>query len=236
MLDTICPDTESDNEEKMCQSSDPNTKEYLENFKELITDRTCDDYDVVLHDLPTKTNCKTTDPLTCPGQKFTKKDQTYTFCWPKDWLANDCKNIRIIGINYDTSLSMWAPLCPCENVKPNLEQRSRELSEKLILAGVGQRPIVWVTHSMGGLIVKNMLCDGNSILYKCFIYDYLLFTAFESDDPTKQDLCRNTKGIIFYSTPHVGSRIANFSQATALLLWPSVEVQELRESTTLYFI
>lgn len=42
-------------------------------------------------------------------------------------------------------------------------------------------------------------------------------------------MCLNTKGVIFYSTPHMGSRIANISQAVALVLWPSVEVQELRE-------
>lgn len=45
-----------------------------------------------------------------------------------------------------------------------------------------------------------------------------------------KNICFNTKGIIFYSTPHLGSRFANLSQTTALLLWPSVEVQELRES------
>lgn len=43
----------------------------------------------------------------------------------------------------------------------------------------------------------------------------------------------NTKSIVFYSTPHKGSRLANLSQATALLLWPSVEVQELREGKQL---
>lgn len=42
-------------------------------------------------------------------------------------------------------------------------------------------------------------------------------------------MCLNTRGIIFYSTPHLGSRIANINHAIALVLWPSVEVQELRE-------
>ncbi|XP_018579066.1 protein SERAC1-like [Anoplophora glabripennis] len=57
------------------------------------------------------------------------------------------------------------------------------------------------------------------------------FSAFQNEDPNVKNVCLNTKGIVFYSTPHFGSRIANLSQATALLLWPSVEVQELRQNS-----
>jgi len=40
-----------------------------------------------------------------------------TWCWPKDWLPIDIPFLRIIGINYDTSLSMWTPFCPIESMK-----------------------------------------------------------------------------------------------------------------------
>jgi hypothetical protein len=33
--------------------------------------------------------------------------------------------------------------------------------KKLIQAGLGSRPIVWVTHSMGGLLIKSVLNKGN---------------------------------------------------------------------------
>lgn len=105
----------------------------------------------------------------------TKDSASYTQCWPKDWLPEDCKYLRVIGINYDTSLSMWAPMCRAEQTKTTLEERSDEFLEKLLKAGVGQRPIIWVTHSMGGLLVKNILCKGrpnNScfLLYKLYLY------------------------------------------------------------------
>lgn len=61
------------------------------------------------------------------------------------------------------------------------------------------------------------------------------FIAFKNPNPCKKNICMNTKGIVFYSTPHRGSRLANLNQATALLLWPSVEVQELRESKNCFF-
>lgn len=40
-----------------------------------------------------------------------------TFCWPKDWLPVDIPSLRIIGVNYGTSLSMWTPFCPIESMK-----------------------------------------------------------------------------------------------------------------------
>lgn len=55
---------------------------------------------------------------------------------------------------------MWAPICPLEHVKKTIEERSRDLTGQLVESGLGRRPIVWVTHSMGGLIVKKMLTEG----------------------------------------------------------------------------
>nr|XP_023020637.1 protein SERAC1 isoform X1 [Leptinotarsa decemlineata] len=191
---------------------------FFRNMKENPeSEELCKDYEIVWDDIPINTNFGAEGPYTCPGFTYeTKQDKTgcYTYCWPKDWLPEDCRNIRVIGINYETSLSMWASICPTEKVKFTLEERSDDLLKKLLDAGLGQRPIVWVTHSMGGLIVKNILSK-----------------AFDCDNLAVKNVCLNTRGIVFYSTPHNGSRLANLSQATALLLWPSVEVRELRENS-----
>ncbi|KAG5866335.1 hypothetical protein JTB14_010133 [Gonioctena quinquepunctata] len=55
--------------------------------------------------------------------------------------------------------------------------------------------------------------------------------AYNCENSKVKNVCLNTKGLVFYSTPHNGSRLANLSQATAILLWPSVEVCELRENS-----
>lgn len=50
-------------------------------------------------------------------QQSQKDRRLQTHCWPKDWLPDDVPNLRIIGINYSSNLSMWTPLCPIEGVR-----------------------------------------------------------------------------------------------------------------------
>ncbi|XP_032663066.1 protein SERAC1 isoform X2 [Odontomachus brunneus] len=174
------------------------------------------DFEVILEDCPQNTNShpyepyfyRGDDPCMRNGPELASKTQ----CWPKDWLPMDIPSLRIMGINYDTSLSMWTPFCPIESMKSTIKERSEEYITKLIMANVGQRPLVWVSHSMGGLLVKKMLVE-----------------EWKTGD--KNDICKNTRAIVFYSTPHRGSHVAALKQTTQMLVWPTVEVQELREES-----
>ncbi|XP_054474327.1 protein SERAC1 [Anoplopoma fimbria] len=148
------------------------------------------------------------DPNISDEEKEAESREDYTECWPKSWLAADCPNLRVLSVEYDSHLSDWVAKCPAENQRKSLAYRSRELLKKLKLAGVGERPVVWVAHSMGGLLVKKMLLDA-------------------SEDPDMQGLLKNTKGIMFYSVPHHGTFMAEYSVNVRYLLFPSVEVREL---------
>lgn len=101
------------------------------------------------------------DPSTVEEEKEAESKDDYTECWPKSWLAADCPNLRVLSVEYDSHLSDWMDHCPAENRRKSLAYRSRELLKKLKLAGVGERPVVWVAHSMGGLLVKKMLLDAS---------------------------------------------------------------------------
>ncbi|PIK48333.1 hypothetical protein BSL78_14782 [Apostichopus japonicus] len=140
----------------------------------------------------------------------------FTDCWPKSWLAKDCPNIRILTITYDTQLTEWVSKCPFESEKRSISQRSGEIIHKLREAGLGQRPIIWVTHSMGGLLVKQMILDSENLA---------------SDETTSgkssTSIAGQTRAVIFYSTPHHGTSLAAYSQQAKYLLLPSVEVKEL---------
>lgn len=134
-----------------------------------------------------------------------------------DWLPHDYPNIRVIGLNYETSISEWSVSrhtnCPCEKIG-TLHNRSEELLKNLTASGVGRdRPVIWVGHSMGGLMTKSIIVQ-----------------AMESDDPNERMLAENTRAILFLGTPHKGSAIAKMKQHIHLILSPTIEVKELQEN------
>ncbi|XP_011922189.1 PREDICTED: protein SERAC1 isoform X1 [Cercocebus atys] len=143
-------------------------------------------------------------------EKPMEEEDRYTTCWPKTWLAKDCPALRIISVEYDTTLSDWRARCPME--RKSIAFRSNELLRKLRAAGVGDRPVVWISHSMGGLLVKKMLLEA-------------------SKKPEMSAVINNTRGIIFYSVPHHGSHLAEYSVNIRYLLFPSLEVKELSKDS-----
>jgi len=135
----------------------------------------------------------------------------FSFCWPRDWLLEDVQSrdhVRLIGCDFDSYLSQWGDDCPIQNFNRNLDERSEDMLTSLMMAGVGSRPVIFVGHSMGGLIIKKMLLLAQS-------------------NERFQSVAANTKGVVFYSTPHAGSEIARMNPVLKYIVFPSIEVQEL---------
>jgi len=131
-------------------------------------------------------------------------------CWPKDWLQDDSDHLRVLACDFDSYISQWGLNCPTQNFKRSLDERSEDLLHQLLEAGVGRRPVIFVGHSMGGLIIKKMLT-----------------AASESDSQVLKMFAQKTKGVVFYSTPHFGSHIAKMNSVFKYFFFPSIEVQEL---------
>lgn len=134
-----------------------------------------------------------------------------------DWLPQEYPNIRVIGLNYETSISEWSlnVMCPCEKNKSSLQERSSELLNALSASNVGQnRPIVWVGHSMGGLVAKSILVQ-----------------SLSSAEKSKRAIAENTRAILFLGTPHKGSPVAKLKQHVQMIFSPTIEVKELREDS-----
>lgn len=145
------------------------------------------------------------------------KNDEYTYCWPMDWLPNDYPNIRVLGVNYETNLTEWSSNknqnCPCEK-KGTIHNRAEEMLNSLVASGVGKdSPVIWVGHSMGGLLLKSIIVQ-----------------ALESNDPDTKSLALNTQGIMFLGTPHKGSPVAKLKQHVQYILSPTIEVKELEEN------
>lgn len=211
--------------------SDTATQELIQALQE--DEPLSSDWSVVFPDIPLVADEKYTSPAvhakqnregrySVSGEKWLQEplgDESVgrSFCWPMEWLPKDFPNVRVIGLNYNSSLSEWsASGCPCEKYDGKLEKRAGEFLKKLARSNVGQdRPVVWVGHSMGGLLIKSIMVQ-----------------AAQSEDPAIRRIAENSHAVMFLGTPHRGSAIAKLKQHTSALVWPSVEVRELEENST----
>ncbi|KAI3382806.1 hypothetical protein SNEBB_005114 [Seison nebaliae] len=125
------------------------------------------------------------------------------FCWPKLSLENEEYKYRIIGANFETRLSDWNMKCSTEQKNRSIINRATIIEEELRRLDVGKRPIIWLCHSMGGIILKEIL-------------QHNFFDA--------------THSIIFFSVPHFGSPLATLSSFISYVTKPSIEVQNLSKN------
>lgn len=201
---------------------DPELQQVMEEMIENDDEALLMDYDVVLHDVPIDAERapRTTQAYMALKKRLAliEEDQdkcSYTYCWPKDWLPKDCNNLRILGINYWSSLSEWLEKCPAQSV--DIPTRAADLISMCVEAGVGAKntAIVWLAHSMGGLIVKHALVN-----------------ASRKPEQEITQLSENTKAVLFFGTPHRGSSLATIPRAAAAVIWPSTDVRQLQENSS----
>ncbi|XP_063892688.1 protein SERAC1-like [Helicoverpa armigera] len=200
---------------------DPEMQQVMEDLIELGDEALLSELEVVLHDIPieamrdpTSSNSFTATQKRIALNQEEEDKCNYTVCWPKDWLPKDVNNLRILGVNYWSSLSEWLERCPLQTA--DIATRASEMVPALIDARVGDKntPVVWLAHSMGGLIVKQALVE-----------------ASQSDQQTLKKIADNTKAVLFFSTPHKGSSVATMPRAAAAVLWPSNDVRQLQQDS-----
>jgi pimeloyl-ACP methyl ester carboxylesterase len=121
--------------------------------------------------------------------------------WPA-WLGDDLKNVGIWSLGYEVEPFRWKG-----NSMP-LADRATNILDLLDSYGIGDRPIIFITHSLGGLLVKQMLRSGR---------DFGKWNAIASQ----------TKGIVFLSTPHSGADLASWIKHIGGILRTTVSVEEL---------
>ncbi|KAI0409221.1 hypothetical protein F4802DRAFT_240315 [Xylaria palmicola] len=105
--------------------------------------------------------------------------------WPRDLLSMVCSEARIITWGYHTLRSGGMPV----NAQPNLFSHASDLSRELQALRGGtngqHRPLIFITHSLGGIIVKEVLRQ-----------------AEFSHRNSEQDILRFTAAVIFFGCPH----------------------------------
>ncbi|KAK8102106.1 hypothetical protein PG984_015252 [Apiospora sp. TS-2023a] len=123
------------------------------------------------------------------------------FCWPRDLLAkeDDFKTSRIIAWGYDSRVAEVTRYVS----QQGLSSFAKDLLTDLASLRVGvSRHIVFVAHSLGGLVVKEALIAADN---------YRSHGRF----PDQAEIYSSTKGVIFFGTPHRGSDKAALGEMLA---------------------
>ena len=110
--------------------------------------------------------------------------------WLRDFLPADVPSARIMTFGYESSVAF-------SNSVANIEDKSLQLLNNLgakrdglnTTSIGGGRPIVFICHSLGGILVKKALILAHEDLSNTYY----------------KDIADNTKAIIFLGVPHKGS-------------------------------
>ncbi|KAG0554317.1 hypothetical protein KC19_12G081900 [Ceratodon purpureus] len=134
-----------------------------------------------------------------------------TECWPMKFLKADFPNARILSVCYDSSA-----LATSKTGRLDLYAAGETLVSALVddPVNVGRNscPVVFVCHSLGGLVAKQIVLHASEL---------------HRDDPEYKNFLQNIRGFHYYSTPHLGSHLADLAMALPYWKNKSKMVHEL---------
>jgi hypothetical protein len=127
--------------------------------------------------------------------------------WP-DWLGGDLSDLDVWTLSYDASPTVWF------GHAMELPDRASNILAVLEAERLESTPLVFVCHSLGGLIVKQ-----------------LLRTSADRPDQRLGRFLHMTQGVVFLATPNTGSDVATWGDRFRALIGASSAIQDLRADT-----
>src|SRR5260221_1791184 len=116
-----------------------------------------------------------------------RNDETF---WPL-WLADDIKDLDIYSVGYESAVSRW------HGTAMHLPARAKNILERLLAEpALAQGSLALVGHSLGGLVIKELLraADGEA--------------RFRQE---AAGLVNRVDKVAFLATPHAGAGLASAS-------------------------
>ncbi|GAB1317198.1 hypothetical protein MFIFM68171_07408 [Madurella fahalii] len=116
--------------------------------------------------------------------------------WPLSFLPASCPNARVFTWGYHTLVVDKKPLRLQGDIFAHAEELLVELASTRAVLGARPRPIIFVAHSTGGVLVKELLRQSEA----------------ERDGPLKEILLA-TSAVVFLGSPHRGTEHCNLGDA-----------------------
>lgn len=111
------------------------------------------------------------------------------------WLAEDIPEIAVWTLLYPAGATKWTT----DGEGMALPDRAGNLIPTMLYYGIGSRRTIFVCHSLGGLIVKQILRHSVNMAI-----------------PEWRAIADSTLGVAFLATPHAGSDLATFIKMVRL--------------------
>lgn len=128
------------------------------------------------------------------------REKTWTkngVLWPRDLLSTDLPNSRILTFGYDSNVTH---MNPSEITQGRMGSHAADLCAKLAnlrrRTETTERPIIFVAHSLGGLICADALVMGDR----------------KASGDNAQHIAKYTRGVVFLGTPFRGSSVADWAE------------------------
>ncbi|MFP3385810.1 alpha/beta fold hydrolase [Tritonibacter sp. SIMBA_163] len=129
--------------------------------------------------------------------------------WPV-WLEHVVQNSRSLLLDYPAPRVFFSP-----SSSVSIQERAENIADYLQSVGIGKRPVVYVCHSLGGILAKEII--------RASVINGKL-----------SELAKSVCGVVFLATPHAGSHVATLtrhfgSQLTDDLACDSAYLLDLRD-------
>ncbi|KAI0435548.1 hypothetical protein F4803DRAFT_557878 [Xylaria telfairii] len=131
--------------------------------------------------------------------------------WIKDFLPVDLPNARIMTYGYSSHifsvrhLTQRTLYSQCKTLLIALKRSRQDI-------GATNRPLIFISHSLGGLIVKSALIHA------------------DKDDHVFNDIRVCTAGVVFFGTPHQGTPDVSWTKIVGDLISPEIDLNRIRDT------
>ncbi|KNG89609.1 sesB-related regulatory protein [Aspergillus nomiae NRRL 13137] len=115
--------------------------------------------------------------------------------WPKTLLPAKLPTARILTFGYDAYVADWRGVVSQSVIANHAWNLLASLSTYRDNDATNERPIIFVCHSLGGLVCEDAL-----------------FTSKQRPEPHLHGIIQSTRGIIFLGTPHHGAGLARWAE------------------------
>jgi tetratricopeptide (TPR) repeat protein/pimeloyl-ACP methyl ester carboxylesterase len=126
--------------------------------------------------------------------------------WPT-WLARDIEGLSVYSVGYEAAASRWRG-----SAMHLIDRAPNVLASLLAERGLAAGPLILIGHSLGGLVIKQLL------------------RTTESEARKREDAAnflRRVEKVAFLATPHTGADLAVWGDSLRIIVWPSAAAASL---------